>query len=158
MNCIDSRLILTPTLLKKHFLLMASFPLIFPHCLFKEVLLGPLTHYASIMVMPPSRITGGHHRIMEVTPMSHTVRKPPVADEAPKSAALTRYDEEHIAIYLGLLDAEADGADWMEASVTVLRLDPVREPARAHRAWETHLLRAKWLAESEYRQLIRPLH
>ena len=90
--------------------------------------------------------------------MPHPVRKPLVADEAPKSAALTSYDKEYIPIYLSFLDAEADGADWMEASVTVLRLDPIREPARAHRAWETHLSRAKWIAESGYHQLIHPLH
>ena len=85
-------------------------------------------------------------------------RKPLVADEAPKSAALTGYDKEHIAIYLGLLDAEADGLIGMEASVTVLRLDPIREPTSAPRAWETHLSRTKWIAETGYRQLIRPLH
>ena len=90
--------------------------------------------------------------------MPQTVRKPLVANEAPKSAALTSYDKEHVMIYLGLLDAEAEGADWMEASVTVLHIDPIREPARAHRAWETHLSRAKWMAESGYRQLIRPVH
>jgi hypothetical protein len=90
--------------------------------------------------------------------MPHRARNPLVADEAPKSPALTSYDKQHITIYLSLLDAEADGADWMEASVTVLHIDPIREPARAHKAWETHLSRAKWMAESGYRQLIRPLH
>jgi hypothetical protein len=83
--------------------------------------------------------------------MPHPVRKSLVADEAPKSAALTSYDKEHIAIYLGLLDAEADGLIGMEASVTVLRLDPIREPTSAPRAWA-------WIAETGYRQLIRPLH
>jgi hypothetical protein len=110
------------------------------------------------MVAPPSWITGEQHRIIRVTSMPHTARKPLVADEAPKSAVLTNYDKEHITVYLGLLDAEADGADWMEASVTVLHIDPIRDPARARRAWETHLSRAKWMAESGYRQLIRPLH
>jgi hypothetical protein len=90
--------------------------------------------------------------------MPHTVRKPLVADEAPKSAALTSYDKEHVLIYLNVLDAEADGADWMEGSVTVLHIDPIREPARARRAWETHLSRAKWMAESGYHQLISPVH
>jgi len=42
----------------------------------------------------------------------------------------TNYDKEHITIYLDLLDAEADRADWMEASVTVLHVDPIHELAR----------------------------
>jgi hypothetical protein len=71
---------------------------------------------------------------------------------------LTTYDKEHATVYIRLLDAEADGADWMEVSRTVLRIDPVRELARAHRAWETHLSRAKWLTENGYRQLLRPVH
>jgi hypothetical protein len=83
--------------------------------------------------------------------MPHLVRKSLVADEAPKSPALTSYDKEHIAIYLGLLDAEANGLIGMEASVTVLRLDPIREPTSAPRAWEIHLSRAKRIVETGYR-------
>jgi hypothetical protein len=90
--------------------------------------------------------------------MSRSIRNQPIADEAPKSAALTTYDREHVSVYIRLLDAEADGADWMEASLTVLRIDPIREPARARLAWETHLSRAKWMAESGYSQLLHPVH
>src|SRR5215471_4028969 len=49
----DSHLIPTPTLLKKHFLLIVSSAPISRHCLFKEVLLGPLTCHRSIKVTPP---------------------------------------------------------------------------------------------------------
>jgi hypothetical protein len=90
--------------------------------------------------------------------MPRQIRNPPVANEAPNSAALTSYDKEHATVYVLLLDAEADGADWMEASLTVLRIDPVREPARARRAWESHLSRAKWMIENGYLQLLRPVH
>ena len=45
----------------------------------------------------------------------------------------------------------------MEASLTVLRIDPIREPTRARLAWETHLSRAKWMAESGYSQLLHPV-
>ena len=90
--------------------------------------------------------------------MPRPVRNPPIADEAPHSAALTTYDRELATVYVRLLDAEADGADWMEVSRTVLRIDPVREPARARRAWETHLSRAKWMSENGYQQLLRPVH
>jgi hypothetical protein len=74
-----------------------------------------------------------------------------VADEAPNANTLTGYDEEHLVIYLRLLDAEADGAEWDEAALLVLSIDPIREPARAHRVWESHLARAKWLAAHGYR-------
>jgi len=90
--------------------------------------------------------------------MPRQIRNPPVANEAPNSAALTSYDKEHATVYVRLLDAEADGADWMEASLTVLRIDLVREPARAHWAWESHLSRAKWMTEHGYMQLLRPVH
>jgi hypothetical protein len=90
--------------------------------------------------------------------MPRSICNPPIADEAPKSVALTTYDREHVSVYVRLLDAEADGADWMEASVTILHIDPIREPMRAYRAWETHLSRAKWMAENGYQQLVRPVH
>ena len=56
---------------------------------------------------------------------------PPVADTAPNAETLTSYDEEHLVTYLRLLDAEADGADWTEATRLVLHIDASREPARA---------------------------
>ena len=66
---------------------------------------------------------------------------PDCADEAPDADTLTPYDMEHLATYIRLLDAEADGADWTEVARNVLHIDPSREPIRAHRAWDTHLLR-----------------
>jgi hypothetical protein len=80
---------------------------------------------------------------------------PLVADTAPDVGVLTRYDEEHLVTYLRVLDAEAEGADWMEVARLVLHIDPSRERARAHRAWESHLARAKWLTEHGYRHLLR---
>jgi T6SS, Transcription factor, DNA binding domain len=80
---------------------------------------------------------------------------PPVADTAPDAETLTSYDEEHLVTYLRLLDAEADGADWTEATRLVLHIDAAREPARARRAWESHLARAKWMTEHGYQHLLR---
>jgi hypothetical protein len=76
-----------------------------------------------------------------------------VDDQAPSTNTLTGYDEKHLVTYLRLLYAEADGAEWDEAALLVLRIDPIRESARAHRAWETHLARAKWLAAHGYAHL-----
>ena len=77
-----------------------------------------------------------------------------VADKAPDESALTAYDEEHAVTYVRLLDAEADNADWREVARIVLHIDPVAEPERAQRAFESHLARAKWLARHGYRQLL----
>jgi Uncharacterized conserved protein (DUF2285) len=87
------------------------------------------------------------------------MQKPPLdpdlANTAPADTVLTRYDEEHMITYLRLLDADADGADWREVAQIVLHIDPEREPARARRAFDSHLARAKWMTEHGYRQLLR---
>jgi hypothetical protein len=80
---------------------------------------------------------------------------PDVADEAPAVGVLTAYDHEHHVTYLRLLDAEADGADWTEVARIVLHIDPTSEPARARRAWDSHLARAKWMTEHGYKLLLR---
>lgn len=86
--------------------------------------------------------------------MRNTVLISRVEDQVPSTDTLTGYDEMHFGTYLRLLDAEAEGAEWDEAALLVLRIDPIRESARAHRAWETHLARAKWLAAHGYTHLI----
>lgn len=86
--------------------------------------------------------------------MRNTVLISRVEDQAPSTDTITGYDEKHLVTYLRLLDAEAEGADWDEAALLVLRIDPIRESARARRAWETHLARAKWLAAHGYAHLI----
>ena len=85
--------------------------------------------------------------------MSETGLHPSVADEAPSESTFTTYDEQHLLVYADLLETEADGGDWDEAALLVLRIDPVREPLRARRVWEDHLTRAKWLLEHGYGHL-----
>ncbi len=41
-------------------------------------------------------------------------------------------------VYIRLLDAEADVADWMEAALLVLEIDPNLEPKRAGNAWQSN--------------------
>jgi hypothetical protein len=60
---------------------------------------------------------------------------PPVADEAPDVPA---YDEEQLVVYLRLLDAEFEGADWKGAALYVLNIDADREHDRAWRDAEAH--------------------
>ena len=87
------------------------------------------------------------------------MKKPPldpdVADVAPTDSVLTVYDEEHLVTYWRLLDAEADGADWREVARIVLHIDPDREGSRARNAFDSHLARARWMADHGYRDLLR---
>ncbi len=81
-------------------------------------------------------------------------RTPEIADSAPSEAQLTDYDRTHTATYLRLLDAAKQGAPWEEASQIVLGIDPLREPARAKRAYDTHFTRARWLTEHGYKEFL----
>jgi hypothetical protein len=72
---------------------------------------------------------------------------PVVADTAPSDSVLTVYDEEHLITYLRLLDADVQGAGWLEVARIVLHLDPEHEFDRARRAFDSHLSRAKWMTE-----------
>lgn len=76
-------------------------------------------------------------------------------DDAPADAALTEYDRQHLKLYLRLLDAEADGADWQEAVRVLFGIDPVLEGERARRVYASHLARARWMTEHGYHQLRR---
>lgn len=87
--------------------------------------------------------------------MGQPANDAPVADEAPTANVLTAYDQNHAVVYLRLLDAEAEGADWADVARLVLKIDPAREPDRARRAWETHLARAKWISDHGFRHLLR---
>ncbi|SDG96636.1 DNA -binding domain-containing protein [Pelagibacterium luteolum] len=82
-------------------------------------------------------------------------REPEIADAPVFTDRLTDYDYRLMIVYLRLLDAEADGADWTEAARIVLRIDPDAEPERALHAHETHLARAHWMTRQGYRHLLR---
>ena len=79
--------------------------------------------------------------------MSKPPLDPDVADVAPNEPTLTAYDEQHVVTYIRLLQAEGQGADWREVARIVLHVDPEREPERARTAYESHLVRAKWVTE-----------
>jgi len=87
--------------------------------------------------------------------MKEPALDPDVADVAPNEAVLTTYDEQHLVTYWRLLDAEAAGADWKEVARIVLHIDPDREPVRARNAFDSHLARARWMADHGYRDLLR---
>jgi hypothetical protein len=54
--------------------------------------------------------------------MSDGTQEPPISDEVPTPDGLTSYDQEHLVIYLRLLDAEQDGAAWTEVTRVVLKM------------------------------------
>ena len=80
---------------------------------------------------------------------------PRFRDEAPSGDALTDYDRAHVKLYVRLLDAVADGADWREAVEVLFGVNPASEPARARKIYDTHLARARWMTEHGYKILRR---
>lgn len=79
---------------------------------------------------------------------------PDVDALAPSVPELTPYDDAHLVTYLRMLDADADKADWREVAQIVLHLDPDADREYAQRTYETHLARAKWMANWGYRLLL----
>ena len=81
---------------------------------------------------------------------------PEFADEPPQSDRLSAYDERHLVTYLRLLDAEKDEASWEEVVSIIFAIDPVSEPDRARRIYDTHLARARWMTQHGYKHLMVP--
>src|SRR5450432_4600823 len=94
------------------------------------------------------------HQPVARKPMQKPPLDPDVADTAPSGSVLTVYDKEHLITYLRLLDADAQRADWREVARIVLHLDPEHECDRARRAFDSHLSRAKWMANYGYEHLL----
>lgn len=76
-------------------------------------------------------------------------------DTPPESAELTDYDRSHMKLYLRVLDATNDGADWTEIAEVLFGLNAEKEPDRARHVIESHLGRARWMTEHGYRQLLQ---
>ncbi|OQM76707.1 DUF2285 domain-containing protein [Pseudaminobacter manganicus] len=76
-------------------------------------------------------------------------------DEPPPGPELTRYDRDHMVLYLRILDAERDGADWREVVRILFGMDPDQDPERCRRMHDSHLARARWMTEQGYRELVR---
>ncbi|HVZ06603.1 DUF2285 domain-containing protein [Rhodopila sp.] len=77
-------------------------------------------------------------------------------DCPPQTERLNAYDERHLAIYLRLLMADEEGADWREVVWRLFGLDPNAEPRRAKMVHESHLARARWMTKTGYQHLLQP--
>lgn len=75
-------------------------------------------------------------------------------DVPPAAAEVTDYDLLHGRIYLRLLDAAAEGAEWSDVAEVVLGLDARADPDRARRVHDSHLERARWMTRVGYRDLL----
>ncbi len=82
--------------------------------------------------------------------------KPNFKDSPPLTDRVNAYDEAHLAIYLRLLDAAEEGADWREVAGIVFGFDVTSDPERAKRIHDSHLARARWMTENGYRHLLEP--
>jgi len=75
-------------------------------------------------------------------------------DDPPLDYNVTDYDRQHVSLYLRLLDAEAQRADWHDVVKVVFGLDPAANFARARHVYDGHLRRARFLAASGHRNLL----
>lgn len=98
------------------------------------------------MTSPPDKPKGA----------KRSVPIPPFEDRPPQLDRVSSYDEKHLASYIRLLDAEAEGADWREAVAIIFGLDPEKDPQRAKLVHDSHLSRAHWMRDKGYRHLLEP--
>ncbi|MDE2184660.1 MAG: hypothetical protein KGJ78_16695 [Alphaproteobacteria bacterium] len=75
-----------------------------------------------------------------------------VADEVPWSDHVTEYDRAHFILYLRLLDGVILGASDDELCRAILDIDP--RSVLAKKTLTSHLSRARWMAETGYRDLL----
>lgn len=80
--------------------------------------------------------------------------EPNLQPAPPASDDLTDYDYRLLIVYLRLLDAEADGANWTEVARIVLRLDPTNDPDGARAIHAAHLSRARWMRDHGHYKLL----
>ncbi|MBN9567016.1 MAG: DUF2285 domain-containing protein [Alphaproteobacteria bacterium] len=76
-------------------------------------------------------------------------------DQPPAGAKLTAYDEAHLKLYVRLLDANAQKADWREIVEVLFGFDAEAEPERALLVYTAHLERAKWMTENGFCELLQ---
>jgi len=77
-------------------------------------------------------------------------------DRPPLTERVNAYDERHLAIYVRLLMAEEEGADWREVVHVLFGLDAATEPDRAKVVHDSHLARARWMTNTGYQHLLEP--
>jgi len=77
-----------------------------------------------------------------------------LTDTPPDSDHLTDYDRSQLKLYARLLDAEADGAALSEIAQHLFGIDAEDEPERARRVHDSYLVRAHWVAEQGYREIL----
>lgn len=76
-------------------------------------------------------------------------------DTPPESQNLTPYDRAHMTLYLRLLDAWHEKADWREVVRVLFERDPDIEPDKCRRMHDSHLARARWMTEKGYHHILR---
>ena len=77
-----------------------------------------------------------------------------LAREPPQSPKVTDYDRAHLTLYLRLLDADGEGADWREVARILFGVDAVPDEVLARRIYDSHLDRARWMTKHGYLDLL----
>jgi hypothetical protein len=77
-------------------------------------------------------------------------------DRPPLTDRVNAYDERHLAVYVRLLMADEEGADWREVVRVLFGLDAATDPQRAKIVHDSHLARARWMTLTGYQHLLEP--
>ncbi|GMN13042.1 MULTISPECIES: DUF2285 domain-containing protein [Alphaproteobacteria] len=77
-----------------------------------------------------------------------------LVDTPPESDTITEYDRAQLKLYARLLDAEADGAALSEITHHLFGIEVDDEPERARHVHDSHLVRAHWVAQHGYHELL----
>jgi hypothetical protein len=110
------------------------------------------------LMMRDTRVSGAVIRGKQLTGnmMGGAMSSSQFADRAPDAPQLTAHDENHLADYIRLLDADDEGVPWSEAAAQIFGIVPAAEPDRAKAMHASHLARARWMTEVGYAYLLGP--
>jgi len=86
--------------------------------------------------------------------MVKTTQKIPLAELAPTANEVTPYDQQHLSLYMDLIEAIDAGALIDELCIEVLHIDPKQNRDRAVKCLESHILRARWCARQGLKGIV----
>ena len=72
----------------------------------------------------------------------------------PQDEEVTSYDRQHLDIYLLLLKAEEQGADWKVSYKKIFDDEPDNNLAQPHIIYQSHLKRARWMTTHGFKFLL----
>lgn len=72
----------------------------------------------------------------------------------PESDTVTAYDRRCFKLYIVLIDADVAGTDWSDAYREAFGREIDKDREKAHRQYQAHLERARWMSAVGYKHLV----